>query len=287
MRNYIILFSLLFIMLQGCVNQPSAPIEYNHNKTFDHNAKGDSRRYSDKTIPVLHDHEAIISKPLNKPEIDSEKISGSLNEHDDGIKQEVILPEVRKDQTTIIYHDVQEQETLDIIAKNYAQNPEEIAALNNLTKPYHLDEFQTIKIKVNKEILNRQNTKNITNKSTFRTPVHGDIIVKFGQQTPNGKSNGINIIASEGNEIKSPTKGEVIFSGHNEKFGNLIIVKSNDDLSLAYAHMQDLILTKGSIVEENDIIGHVGHTGNVRSAQLHFAIRKGKTPVDPEKYIGN
>ena len=288
MLNNIILFSLLLLVIQGCVvDQTPAPIEYNHNKTFDYNSSKNSQKYSEKTVLSIQDNDAIISKPLDNVAEDSEKISGILSEHDDNVKEEIILPKLRQDNTIIIYHDVQEGETLEIIADNYDQNPEEIANLNNLIKPYHLNEFTTIKIKVNKEILNRQNTGNISKKPNLIMPVQGDIIIKFGQQTKNGKSNGINIIAREGSKIKSVTKGEVIFSGYNKKFGNLIIVKSNNDFCLAYAHMQDLILDKSSKVQENDIIGHVGNTGNVKNPQLHFAIRKGKIPIDPEEYIGN
>ncbi len=286
MLNNIILFSFLLFTTQGCVNQAPAPIEYNHDKTFDYNSIKTSRKYSEKTLPTLQDTEVIVSKPLDKMEDDLEKTSGVLDKANNNKNEEIILPKLKNENTTIIYHDVQEGETLDIIANNYDQSPEEIANLNNLTKPYHLDEFQTLKIKVNKEILNRQNTKNSTKKSKFAMPVQGDIIIKFGQQTKHGKSNGINIIASDGTEIKSVTNGEVIFSGDNNKFGNLIIIKSNDTY-LAYAHMQDLLLEKGAKVQENDIIGYVGSTGSVSAPQLHFAIRKGNTPIDPEQYTKN
>jgi LysM repeat protein len=286
MLNNILLFSFLLFMTQGCVNQVPAPIEYNHDKTFDYNASKTSQKYSEKTVPILQDTEVIVSKPLDKMEDDSEKTSGVLSEPNSNKNEEIILPKSKNENTTIIYHDVQEGETIDIIANNYDQSPEEIASLNNLTKPYHLDEFQTLKIKVNKEILNRQNTKNSPKKSKFSMPVQGDIIIKFGQQTRHGKSNGINIIASDGTEIKSVTNGEVTSSGNDNEFGNFIIIKSND-IYLAYAHMQDLLLEKGAKVQENDIIGYVGATGSVKAPQLYFAIKKGNTLIDPEQYIKN
>ena len=38
-------------------------------------------------------------------------------------------------------------------------------------------------------------------------------------------------------------------------------------------------------VSKGQIIGSVGNTGNVRSPQLHFEIRKGKESVNPLKLL--
>jgi LysM repeat protein len=287
MLKNIVLLSFLLLITQGCVSQDPAPIEYNHHKTFDYNSSKTIQKYSEKTVPTLKDADSIVSKPLERNNEDDEKVSGMLQDPNEDKNREVILPKPKNENTTIIYHDVQEGETLEIIAHRYEQKPEEIANLNNLEKPYHLDEFQTLKIRVNKETLNKQNTKHSTDKANFTIPVQGEIIIKFGQQTQYGKSAGINIVASEGSEIKSVAKGEVIFSGHNNKFGNLIIIKSSDDTYIAYAHMRNLLLAKGSKVQENDIIGYIGSTGNVKIPQLHFAVRKGNMPVDPEQYLKN
>lgn len=116
-------------------------------------------------------------------------------------------------------------------------------------------------------------------------PVDGFIITGFGEQTPIGKSNGINIEAPSGTAVKSIADGMVAYSGHSEKFGNLIIIKLEHNLYAAYAHMEDLILKKDSIVKQGQVIGHVGLTGQVNEPQLYFAIKEGKTSVDPLKYV--
>ena len=100
------------------------------------------------------------------------------------------------------------------------------------------------------------------------------------------KNNGINIQTSLGSDIHSLSTGSVAFAGNDPKFGNLIIVKSeNEDIFMAYSHMNDLILKKGDPISNGQVIGHVGQTGNVTSPQLHFAIRQGKTPIDPVQYL--
>lgn len=122
--------------------------------------------------------------------------------------------------------------------------------------------------------------------SHFAMPVKGEVISKFGQHYMGKKNNGINIAASAGSDVKAVADGVVIFSGEDPKFGNLIIIKHDSgDLFSAYAHMSDLKLHLQDKVTKSQVIGHVGQTGEASKPQLHFAIRKGKTPVDPMQYL--
>lgn len=122
--------------------------------------------------------------------------------------------------------------------------------------------------------------------SLFMMPVNGTIISKFGEIYMGKKNNGINIAASAGDEVKAVSDGAVIYSGDDARFGKLMIIKHNQgDLFSAYAHMSDLEFAQNDIVKKGQVIGHVGQTGDVKKPQLHFAIRKGKTPVDPVAYL--
>lgn len=109
----------------------------------------------------------------------------------------------------------------------------------------------------------------------FVKPLNGVIITEFKA----GKSKGIDIAAKEYSEVKSIAAGTVIYSGYNKQFGNLVIVKlDKDDLEVAYASLDDLLLKKGDKIARNSVIGHVEH-------ELYFAMRKNKIAVDPNKYI--
>jgi len=109
----------------------------------------------------------------------------------------------------------------------------------------------------------------------FAKPLNGMVIAEFRAE----KSKGIDIAAKEYSEVKSIAAGTVIYSGFNKQFGNLVIVKlDKDDLEVAYASLDDLLLKKGDKVAKNSVIGHVEH-------KLYFAMRKNKIAVDPSKYI--
>jgi murein DD-endopeptidase MepM/ murein hydrolase activator NlpD len=52
-----------------------------------------------------------------------------------------------------------------------------------------------------------------------------------------------------------------------------------------YAHLDSMGVARGDKIARGQRIGAVGMTGNVTSPQLHFEIRKGKQPVDPEPQL--
>jgi LysM repeat protein len=301
MHNIISIIFILFV-ISGCVTQPPAPIEYNHNKISNSKPSRSSNEYSEKTVPIVNNSDEIVAKPLpTEKEENFDKPAGTLKTP--GNEEEmVVLPQPKQDNSKVIYHEVQEGETIELIAENYDQTVEEITQLNDLSPPYDLKEFQIIKIKVSGELLNKKNKQQASNllkdrnsansslepnrHDKFIKPVDGKIITRFGDQTPNGKSNGISIESEIGNNIKSIASGTVVYSGNDTKFGNLVIVKLDyGDVYVAYAHMQDLILEKGIAIKQGELVGHVGDTGVVDGPGLYLAIKEGKIAVNPLKYI--
>lgn len=120
----------------------------------------------------------------------------------------------------------------------------------------------------------------------FTKPIKGIITTNFGDETKNGKSKAIYIEAIEGAAVRSVGSGKVIYAGFDKQFGNLIIVKlDQDDLYAAYANLNDLLLSKDTVVTKGEIIGHIGNSNKDKTTGLYFAIRKGKIAVDPSKYV--
>ncbi len=120
----------------------------------------------------------------------------------------------------------------------------------------------------------------------FAWPVNGRVIAGFGQ-TKNGKNEGINIAAPEGAPIRAAADGTVAYAGNELKdYGNLVLIRHKGGWVTAYAHARELMVKRGDKVRKGQVIATVGKTGAVRSAQLHFELRKGATPVNPLKYLG-
>jgi murein DD-endopeptidase MepM/ murein hydrolase activator NlpD len=128
-----------------------------------------------------------------------------------------------------------------------------------------------------------------TNKASgpgFIWPVRGEIISTFGPKGAGKSNDGINIAAAEGEPIKAAADGQVVYAGNQLKgYGNMIIIRHSGDWVTAYAHAKDILVRDGDNVVRGQVLGSVGNTGGVGTAQLHFGIRQGKKPVDPLKML--
>jgi murein DD-endopeptidase MepM/ murein hydrolase activator NlpD len=239
--------------LISCVSQSPAPVEYNHNNdyTYEQYQKEINSKNSDLYLNK-EENPVVTSLPFNEDKIVRTRLE---------IKQEKLkYPE------------------------GILVNPHK-KINDNIVKPS--PKIVTIpKLVVKEEIIQEKKDLNKHQTDKFIKPIDGKIISKFGEDTIFGKNKGMNIEAEEGSSVKSIASGEIIYSGMNKNFGNLIIVKIIDSNKyIAYAHLNDLMFVKNNIVTEGQIIGHVGRTGKTSSPQLYLAIKIGDKAVDPMDYI--
>jgi len=121
---------------------------------------------------------------------------------------------------------------------------------------------------------------------SFHWPLRGPIIASFGVKADGQRNNGIDIAVPENTPIKAADDGVVIYSGNQLKsFGNLVLVRHDNEYVTAYAHAKELRVKQGDTIKVGDVIGTSGQTGNVATPQVHFEIRKGSTPVDPMRLL--
>ncbi|MEO1141826.1 MAG: peptidoglycan DD-metalloendopeptidase family protein [Pseudomonadota bacterium] len=120
----------------------------------------------------------------------------------------------------------------------------------------------------------------------FRWPVKGRVISSFGDRSTNGKNEGIDISVPEGTAVRSAENGVVIYAGDEiSTYGNLILVRHENDWVSAYAHNKDFKVKKGDRVSRGQIIARSGKTGDADRPKLHFELRKNSNPVDPKRHL--
>jgi murein DD-endopeptidase MepM/ murein hydrolase activator NlpD len=121
----------------------------------------------------------------------------------------------------------------------------------------------------------------------FGWPVDGRILSGFGPK-PGGRFNdGVNLKASQGAAVRSAGDGTVAYAGDAiPGFGNLILITHANGYVTAYGHNEALLVARGKKVTRGEVIARAGMTGAVTEPQVHFEIRKNRTPVDPVKVIG-
>ena len=131
-----------------------------------------------------------------------------------------------------------------------------------------------------------ENVSAATPAGTFIKPVQGKIISSFGAKEDGQRNDGINIKAERGTSVKAAQNGEVIYASDDlEGFGNLVLIRHEKSFVTAYAHLQDITVTKGQSVRQGQNIGSIGSTGNVATPQLHFEIRNGAKPLNPQQFV--
>ena len=117
----------------------------------------------------------------------------------------------------------------------------------------------------------------------WQWPTQGNVLQGFSNS--DGGNKGVDISGSRGQAIKAAASGRVVYAGNALRgYGNLIIIKHNDDFLSAYAHNDKILVSDQQEVKAGQEIAKMGSTGT-NAVKLHFEIRyKGKS-VDPVRYL--
>lgn len=88
-----------------------------------------------------------------------------------------------------------------------------------------------------------------------------------------GGNKGVDIAGSRGQPVFATAAGRVVYSGNALRgYGNLIIIKHNDDYLSAYAHNDTILVRDQQEVQAGQKIATMGSSGT-SSVRLHFEIR--------------
>jgi murein DD-endopeptidase MepM/ murein hydrolase activator NlpD len=121
----------------------------------------------------------------------------------------------------------------------------------------------------------------------FDWPLRGQLVGTFGPQAGGVQNDGINIAVPKGTPVKAAAAGNVLYAGEEVRgFGKLVLIGHADGYVSAYAHNDELSVTRGASVAKGQVVAKVGQTGNVTSPQLHFEIRQRNKAIDPLPLLG-
>jgi lipoprotein NlpD len=161
-------------------------------------------------------------------------------------------------------------------AQNCQKNqPEKVA--QEKTKAYSANKIdQKIIVKKNKSI---ESIK----VSDWFWPVKGKLSKKFSASQSGMQ--GISIVNKRGSSIYAAAPGKVVYAGSGLRgYGNLIIIKHNNDYLSAYAHNETLLVRENESIKRGQKIAVMGDSGSDH-VHLHFEIRYQGKSVDPLRYL--
>lgn len=116
----------------------------------------------------------------------------------------------------------------------------------------------------------------------FAWPVTGNIVRRFGPGVGNERNDGIRIAVPSGTPVRAVADGTVAYVGDGiAALGGLVIVRHGAGWTSVYGHASRLLVRRGQAVTKGQTIALSGETGLADRPELHFELRRGRTPVDP------
>ena len=96
---------------------------------------------------------------------------------------------------------------------------------------------------------------------------------------------GIDLRAAYGKQVRSTGAGKVVAAGWNGGYGRMVEIDHGNGLVTRYAHLKKIKVTKGQKVAAGAIVGTVGSSGRSTGPHLHYEVRRGGNPVNPNKFM--
>ncbi|MCC5014908.1 MULTISPECIES: peptidoglycan DD-metalloendopeptidase family protein [unclassified Legionella] len=206
-------------------------------------------------------------------------------------------------------HRVLRGETLYAVAFRYDQDYRQLAALNHLHSPYALRVGQIIRLQgasrtparhyyhaKTKPVYTARNIPSARPVSpsyqaswarpgryqSWLWPVNGRVATQF---IPQQGKKGIDIAGMKGEKIRASSGGVVAYAGSGlSGYGNLIIIKHNNQFLTAYGNNLRNMVHEGQQVKAGQVIAEMGVVDR-RFWGVHFEIRRAGKPVNPLNYL--
>ncbi|MGC3962013.1 MAG: M23 family metallopeptidase [Rhodocyclaceae bacterium] len=99
------------------------------------------------------------------------------------------------------------------------------------------------------------------------------------------KHSGTDFAAATGTKVRATADGVIDFSGWQNGYGNIVVLRHDRGYSTAYAHLSRFAanMKKGARIEQGETIGFVGSTGWATGPHLHYEVRVNGEPKDAMK----
>jgi len=203
-------------------------------------------------------------------------------------------------------HIVRRGETLYAIAFRYDTDYRQLAQLNRVRPPYSLRVGQVLSLNgltrqprvIQRAPVQRQNTyrrpiqpkQRVTYTPVYQPrssggwlwPVRGRVVTSF---IPTQGKKGINIACTRGEKVHAAASGVVAYAGSGlSGYGNLIIIKHNNEYLTAYGNNARNLVSEGQSVKSGQVIAEVGVLER-KYMGVHFEIRRAGIPVNPLNYL--
>lgn len=137
------------------------------------------------------------------------------------------------------------------------------------------------------ENVNRMDSSQPDSKVTaglsWQWPLRGKLVKRFSLR-PGNVNKGVDIRGNDGDRVNAAADGVVVYVGEQKRYGNLVIVRHNDEYLSAYSNNQEIRVHEGEVVKQGQNLASIGSNAP-QGETLHFEIRLKGEPEDPLQYL--
>ena len=99
---------------------------------------------------------------------------------------------------------------------------------------------------------------------------------------------GIDLVASQGEEIRAPLAGTVLEARNDEDArGHFLVLDHGDGIVTRYYHLEASRVEPGQRVKRGEIVATVGNSGQSTGPHLHFEVLREDELLDPLAWLAN
>ena len=114
-------------------------------------------------------------------------------------------------------------------------------------------------------------------------PSDGVITDLFGSRQ--GQHKGIDIAAPLGSQVFAVENGVVSKSYYSDTYGNVVFIKHENEIETVYAHLKERTVQEGAKVQQGEVIGKMGSTGDSSGVHLHFEVHVSQWTFDKSNAV--
>jgi len=92
---------------------------------------------------------------------------------------------------------------------------------------------------------------------------------------------GIDITSKKGTPVFASAAGKVVKAKKEGQYGNLVEIDSGNGITTKFGHLHSILVSVNQIVEQGEVIGTVGNTGNSTGSHLHYEILNKNKNMNP------
>jgi murein DD-endopeptidase MepM/ murein hydrolase activator NlpD len=184
-----------------------------------------------------------------------------------------------------VYHRVEKGHTLFKISRMYSIDIDELVRINHISDSSRIETGQLIFVP-NRKKPTATLSSSAHGSEDFIWPVRGKVISGFGSFSNNMANRGINIQPYSNKDIVASRSGRVVFySPDFYNYGKTLIIDHGDGFSSVYARNSEVFIKVGEYVRQGALVAKTGSSGRDKNEYLHFQIRKGHIPQNPNFYL--